>query len=156
MEHSISFNKMLEKARRYCLRGEKCLADVRTKLFQWKIPPEYHEEILDSLIVDKFVDEQRYTESFVNDKAYITKWGKIKIRFALSSKNISEQIVEGAIEDIEMDRYIDILKSVLKSKMRTLNITDLNDQTMKQKVFAYLSQRGYEADIISQCMDEIN
>src|SRR6056297_2403239 len=96
---------MLEKARRYCLRGEKCVFDVRQKLYQWQVEESWHEKILETLKEERFVDEERFARSFARDKCFLSKWGKIKIRYALHRKQISENLIDTAFGEIEGARY---------------------------------------------------
>lgn len=42
--------------------------------------------IIDRLVVEKFIDEERYCRAFVNDKFRFAKWGKMKITQALYMK----------------------------------------------------------------------
>lgn len=143
---------MLEKARRYCLRGEKCKYDLRQKLYQWQVPDELHDKIIRQVEEERFIDEQRYAQSYANDKCYLSKWGKVKIRFMLSGKQIPEEILRVALDEIDMNRYREVLKDLAESKQRQLEKKEEDPWKTRQKLFAYLSQRGFESDEISKIL----
>lgn len=145
---------MLEKARRYCLRGEKCRNDLQKKLFQWQIPSHLHETITDTMIDERFIDESRFAKSFVNDKCYLSKWGKIKIRYALSGKQISENLINEALNEIDMNKYRNILRELAKNKQKQLAKKESDPWIAKQKRFAFLAQRGFETEEINKIFSD--
>lgn len=145
---------MLEKARRYCLRGEKCRYDLQQKLFQWQIPAHLHETIIKTMIDERFIDEARFAKSFVNDKCYLSKWGKIKIRFALSGKQIPIEIINASLDQIDMNKYRSILKDLAKNKREQIAKKNTDTWIAKQKLYAFLAQRGFEHEEIAKIQAE--
>ena len=145
---------MLEKARRYCLRGEKCRYDLQQKLFQWQIPDHLHETIIETMLEERFIDEARFARSFVNDKCYLSKWGKIKIRFALSGKQIPIEIINASLDQIDMNKYRGILKDLAKNKREQIAKKTTDTWIAKQKLYAFLAQRGFETEEVSKILSE--
>lgn len=145
---------MLEKARRYCLRGEKCRHDLQQKLFQWQIPSHLHETIIDTMIDERFIDETRFARSFVNDKCYLSKWGKIKIRFALSGKQIPASLINEAINEIDMIKYRNILRELAENKQKQIAKKTTDSWIAQQKLYAFLLQRGFEHEEISKILSD--
>ena len=47
------------------------------------------ENIVTDLILEKFIDEQRFSESFCRGKFRIKRWGKVKIKNELRLRKIS-------------------------------------------------------------------
>lgn len=147
---------IFEKARRYCLRGEKCRNDLIKKLFQWQIPSHLHETIIDTMLEERFIDESRFARSFVNDKAYLSKWGKVKIRYALSGKQISELIINEALNIVDMDKYREILKDLAETKQKQIAKKESDPIKIRQKLFAFLAQRGFETEEINKLLASEN
>ncbi|MGC9330366.1 MAG: regulatory protein RecX [Bacteroidales bacterium] len=145
---SKEYDIFLEKARRYCLRAEKSEHDVRQKLIVWQVPEIWHDMILNSLKKDKFVDEKRFVRSFVRDKCYLNKWGRIKIRYHLRQKNIHEELIETGLNDIEEDKYRQIYCDVARQKLKSLKSKTTDANTLKQKLLRFLSQRGFEISLL--------
>ncbi len=140
----------LEKARRYCLRAEKSDYDVRQKLYQWQVPETWHNKILTSLEEDKFIDEKRFVSSFVRDKCYLNKWGRIKIRYHLRQKNIPEDVIETGLGEIEEDKYLQIFREVAEQKFQSLKNKTGNKYALKQKLLMFLTQRGFETYLLDE------
>lgn len=98
----------------------------------------------------KLIDDKAYVKSFINDKSNISKWSRNKIRYALRSKKIDDQLIETYLsyisDDEEFQKAYDF--AVKKSRRKT-------DYDTKQKVYRYLSSKGFEYDIISRVIGEI-
>ena len=47
---------------------------------EWGVEEDIIKNILTDLILEKFIDEQRFSESFCRGKFRIKKWGKLKIK----------------------------------------------------------------------------
>jgi len=142
------FNTLLEKARQYCLRGEKSVYDVQQKLYKWYVPEQWHDSILKSLEEDKFIDESRFASSFARDKCYLNKWGRIKIRYHLRQKNIPEDLINKGLNDIEEEKYLQIFCDVAGQKLKSLETKTTDAYTLKQKLLRFLSQRGFEISLL--------
>lgn len=98
----------------------------------------------------KLIDDKSYVKSFINDKSNISKWSRNKIRYALRSKKIDDQLIETYLSYIsdeeEFQKAYDFV--IKKSRGKT-------DYDTKQKVYRYLSSKGFEYDIISKAIGEI-
>ena len=62
------------------------------KLRKWGIATDAQERIIDKLIDYKYIDDERFTRSFVRDKIVFNKWGRRKIEQALWQKRIPQYI----------------------------------------------------------------
>ena len=69
----------LHRAAAYCSGSEHCVSDIREKLRKWNISPTDAESLLARLVKEKFIDEERYCRSSINDKYKYNRWGRIKI-----------------------------------------------------------------------------
>lgn len=98
----------------------------------------------------KLIDDKAYVKSFINDKSNISKWSRNKIRYALMSKKIDDKLIETYLSYIsdeeEFQKAYDF--AIKKSRGKT-------DYDTKQKVYRYLSSKGFEYDIISRVIGEI-
>jgi regulatory protein len=141
-----SESEMLSALARYCSQGERCLNDVRKKIRADNIPEEAEKRIIDRLLQEKFVDENRYSRSFVHDKFRLNHWGRIKIGYELKLKGIPPEIYREAMETIDEDEYLRVLTELFKSKKRT--IKSHSPQDMYQKLFRFAAARGFETEYI--------
>ncbi|HKK82055.1 MAG TPA: regulatory protein RecX, partial [Prolixibacteraceae bacterium] len=93
--------KALSKCMALCSKSEKCISDIRKKLSNWQLPEEETQQVIDNLIDEKFIDEQRFAESFMRDKFRFNHWGKIKIIYHLKAKGISSGDIAHGINEID-------------------------------------------------------
>lgn len=148
----------LNKAAAYCTLCERCISEVSTKLAAWGVPHGEQHEIIEHLQQEGFIDEARYCRAFVNDKVRFNRWGRIKIRAALSEKRLPKEHVNEAIENIDEEQYMTALAEVIATKRRELKGKD--DYAAQQKIMRYAAGRGYEPSLIMKainyCGDEMD
>lgn len=148
----------LNKAAAYCTLCERCISEVSTKLAAWGVPHGEQHEIIERLQQEGFIDEARYCRAFVNDKMRFNRWGRIKIRAALSEKRLPKEHVNEAIENIDEEQYMTALAEVIATKRRELKGQD--DYVAQQKIMRYAAGRGYEPSLIMKainyCGDEMD
>jgi len=143
----------LSKMMAICSRGEKAISDIEEKLRNWNIASSDINYIIDELIKENFLNEERFCTAYVRDKLRFNHWGKIKIRFMLSGKNIAKSLQEKILSEINPNEYLEIIISELKSKLRGNPIpTDYNE---KMKIVASLSRKGFESELIFKGLSEI-
>ncbi len=148
----------LNKAAAYCTLCERCISEVSTKLAAWGVPADEQHEIIERLQQEGFIDEARYCRAFVNDKVRFNRWGRIKIRAALSEKRLPRELVNEAIDNINEEEYMSALAEVIAAKRRELKGKD--DYAAQQKIMRYAAGRGYEPSLIMKainyCGDEMD
>ena len=147
----MTFEEALVKASNICARQEKCVFDIEKKLKDWEVAPEVGFKVVDQLIKEKFIDEERYIRFYVKDKFLFNRWGKIKIRWQLKAKQIYGSVVDEALLQIDEDEYKSALAQLLIQKRR--NIKDDDKYKIKASLIRYASSRGFEPDLIYQVLD---
>ena len=134
----------------YCASAEHCRSEVAEKMQRWGVDYGVVEHVVERLVCEKYIDEDRYCRAFVNDKFRLEKWGKRKIREALSVKKIKEVYVDAALMNISDEDYMAALRSVLKSQERSLH--GMDEEVRREKLYRFAQSRGYEAAAISECL----
>lgn len=148
MKRELTYDEALHKAAAYCTSVEKCAFDVSEKLSAWGVSDKESGKILAYLTGEDFINEKRFARAFVNDKLRFNKWGKIKIDYALRAKNISTEVIQSALTDIDEDEYSGILTELLKAKLRGLRYKDEYDRYAK--LFRFAQSRGFEGGEIKK------
>lgn len=145
------------KLAKYCAYQERCYQEIYAKLEEWKIDEGDHYAIVTLLEEEKFLNEKRFTESYVRGKFGYKKWGKRKIRYGLLQKNISEKMIQDAFDsEIEYEIYFATLVELLEKKWSDL--LEKEDDTFKSTVKAtnYALQKGYENELIREILNDIS
>jgi regulatory protein len=143
-----SFEVAKAKVQKICAFQEKCIFEITQKLKSWQIPNQEIEKIIDDLIDKKFIDEDRYTQAFVNSKLSINQWGKIRLRFELKQRKIESSIIEKYLLAINETKYLEILRHLLQYKVDQLKNKDFSEYELKSKLVNYLQGKGFEMDLI--------
>ena len=113
-------DEVLDKMAKYCAYQERCVKDVRDKLKTYDIPEEEKTKILEYLLDNRFVDDERFAKSFVRGKINQSGWGLNKIRFHLIQKGIDKTIIDEALQAFDEEGYRQRLIEVLQSKAKTV------------------------------------
>ena len=148
----LSPDQVLDKMAKYCAYQERCVKDVTEKLKNFDISPKDKEEILNYLIDNRFVNDERFAKAFVRGKINQSGWGVNKIRFHLMQKGIDKALIEEALTTFNEEAYRQRLVEVLTSKAKTVKAA--NDFEKKRKLAAYAMQRGFEANLIWEVLNE--
>ena len=135
----------LQKLCDICSRQEKCPADVLSLLSRWGVDKEKHQEVLEKLKVEKFIDEHRYATAFTRDKMKFDHWGITKIRFLLQHKGISREVAEEVLNETDMDEYRAMIEKEISKKRKTLRGSP---REVWAKLMRYGMSRGYETEYL--------
>jgi len=145
-------DQVLDKMAKYCAYQERCEKDVRDKLKTFEIPEEEKAKILDYLIDNRFVNDERFAKAFVRGKVNQSGWGLNKIRFHLMQKGIDKGIIAEALGQTDEEVYRQRLIDILKTKSKTVKAA--NDYEKKRKLAAYAMQKGFEGSLVWDVLKE--
>lgn len=136
-----------------CSRSEQCSADIRKKIIAYDIMDELVDEIISKLKEEKFIDDERYVNSYVSDKFRLNKWGKIKIRHYLKAKGLSDNVIENGLQGINDDQYKKVLIATLKEKAK--KVKSDNKYEKSGQIIRFAQSRGFEPEIIHRYLSEV-
>ena len=146
-------DQVLDKMAKFCAYQERCVKDVRDKLKTFDIPEEEKTKILDYLLDNRFVNDERFAKSFVRGKVNQSGWGINKIRFHLIQKGIAKDIIDEALGQTDEDLYRQRLIEILKTKSKTVKAE--NDFEKRRKLAAYAMQKGFEGILVWEVLKEL-
>jgi len=144
----------IERLKNYCALQDRCQWDVTQKMKEWGLLEMTQNHILEILIQEKYVDEERFAQSFCRGKFLIKKWGKVKITNELKKKKISDICIKKGLEEIDLTEYDLLLENLLTKKNNTLR--DKNHFTRKSKLARFLIQRGFEGNLVWDKIRELS
>ena len=140
-------NEIELKIQKYCIYQDRCKEDVIKKLKKRDVKDLEIEKIINQLIKDDFLNEQRFTNAFVLGRFRIKKWGKLKIKYFLIQKKISQDAIDIALSKIKEEDYITTIKKLLESKKRALR-TEKNEFKKNAKITNYMKRKGFEPNLV--------
>ena len=143
---------VLLKLEAACARREYCVSDIRRKALKALDGDESAAgAVVASLMEDRFVDDLRYASAFAREKASISGWGPVKIRFQLRGKGISDSDIATALAEVEPEKASDKLERLLQVKWKTLQ----DDPQGKLKLIRFALTRGYEYSDVEAAMRKL-
>ena len=149
---TLTKEQALQKLRHYCGYQERCHSEVKEKLYNLGIFKNEQDAIIATLIEEGYLDEERFAVAFAGGKFRVKKWGRVKIKYELKQKQVSEYSIKKALQQIKEDDYRDVLKKLINEKNASLK----NEQPLvrKKKTIDYLLQRGFETELVREMVGE--
>ena len=144
--------KVLNRLRALCSRREYCVADVLKKAADGlEGDRAAAQEVVDILVKEKYVDDLRYASAFARDKSAIQGWGEVKIRYMLSAKGVSRDVIDKALEEIDQDKADSRLEKLLQNKLKSLK----EDPQCRLKLLRFALGRGYSYDEVNDVVNSL-
>lgn len=144
---------ILEKMRSYCMYQERCIKEVKKKLTSLQVIPKTKSKVINHLIDNDYLNEVRFTKSFIQGKLRIKKWGRIKLNYELRIRGVKKFIIDEQINKISNDDYYDYFNEFSNNKIKILKGS--KDQK-KRSFINYFTYRGWENNLIYEKLNEIN
>ena len=135
-----------------CSQAEHCTYEMLEKMRRWELADDARARIMEYLVREKYVDDERYCCLFVKDKIRYNKWGRRKVEQALMQKRISRDIYQPVLEEVDDEEYLTILKPLLQNKRRQLKA--MSEYEANGRLIRFAISRGFTMDIIRQCIND--
>ena len=75
------------------------------------------------------------------------QWGRVKIKYELKQKQVSEYNIKKALKEIDEDTYLQTLQKLYEDKWNSLK-GEKNLFIKMTKTRDYLLQKGYEGELV--------
>jgi len=150
----LTKEQALQKLKQYCAYQERCHREVKEKLYALGVWKRDHDEIIATLIEENYLNEERFAIAYAGGKFRIKGWGRVKIKYELKQKRVSEYCIKKALKQIDESNYIDKLTKLAIEKYQSLK----GEQYLirKKKTIDYLVGRGFELDLINFVISELS
>jgi regulatory protein len=156
-EQSPKKNWSLEEARgkleTYCSYQERCVWELRRKLFEKGIQGQAVDTILAELEASGFVDEERFARSYARGKFRIKRWGKGRISQELKLRQINSALIQLGLSEIDGEEYFATLEREAEKKWEKTKEKDAYKK--KYLVAHYLMSKGFEQDLIQEALSAL-
>jgi regulatory protein len=151
LNRELSEKEITNKLYKYCAYQERAVSDVSKQLERYNVKERSKKMIIDKLIEEGFLNEERYAKTYMLSKLRYNKWGKIKIIHGLKEKSIDSNIIHKVIDTISEKEYIEIIAHLIAKKKILLQEKDI--YVKKNKLARFLIYKGFESTIV---WDQIN
>ncbi len=147
----LTREQALQKLKYYCAYQERCHSEVKEKLYNLGVWKKEHDEIIATLIEENYLNEERFAIAFAGGKFRIKQWGRVKIKYELKQKQVSDYCIKKALKQIDEEEYLKVLYKLAKGKYASLK----SEQYLvrKKKTMDHLIRRGFERELVNESIN---
>jgi regulatory protein len=116
----LTKEQALQKLKHYCAYQERCHSEVKEKLYSLGVWKKDHDEIIASLIEENYLNEVRFAIAYAGGKLRVKQWGRVKIRYELKQKQVSDYCIKKALKQIHEEAYMAVLIQLAKENYTVL------------------------------------
>lgn len=146
-------DEVQKKLERYCAYQERCHAEVNEKLQSFALSRQEKDQIIVGLIQSGFLNEERFANLFALSKFHQKKWGKTRIKNELKLRNLSDYLINKALQQITWQDYQDTFDRLAEKEWA--QITEKNHLKRRKKFCDSLLRKGWESDKIYERVKEL-
>lgn len=117
---NIGIEKALQKIKHYCAYQERNHRETKEKLYSFGLYKNEVEQLLSQLVEENYLNEERFAIAFAGGRFRIKQWGRVKIKYELKQKNVSEYCIKIALKAIEEKDYQKKLHQLAEAKLKIL------------------------------------
>jgi regulatory protein len=149
----LTKEQALQKLKHYCSYQERCHSEVKEKLYSLGVWKNDHDEIIAALIEQGYLNEERFAIAFAGGRFRVKHWGRVKIKYELKQKQVSDYSIKKALKQIDEEDYLVVLKKLAEEKYASLK----SEQYLvrKKKTIDHLLQKGFEYELLAAVIESI-
>jgi regulatory protein len=151
---NIGTEKALQKIKHFCSYQERSHREVKEKLYGYGLYKDQAETLLSQLIEENYLNEERFAIAFAGGKFRIRQWGRVKIKYELKQRGISDYCIRKGLASIPEDEYEKTVEKLFEEKKGLLK-SEKNIFIKKQKIQSYLQQKGFETALIAEYLKQL-
>lgn len=146
---SLTKEQAYQKLRHYCAYQDRCHSEVKNKAYLLGLRKPDVEELTSKLIEENCLNEERFARAFAGGKFRIKQWGRMKIIGELKQKQISSYCIAAAMEEIDENKYKQVLHKLAVKRWSSIKGTGTNLFVKMGKTRNFLLLKGYEPALVS-------
>jgi regulatory protein len=150
----LTKEQALQKLKHYCAYQERCHSEVKEKLYNLGVWKKDHDEIISALIEENYLNEERFAIAYAGGKWRVKQWGRVKIKYELKQKQVTEYCIKKALHQISEEEYLAVLKKLADEKYASLKAEQY--LVRKKKTMDFLIGKGFEIDLVRGVVEKEN
>jgi regulatory protein len=130
--------------------------ELRRQLLRKGEPPDQVDAAIARLEVAGFLDDGAFARQFARSKAVGGGMSRRRIQQELGRRGVARQVGDDAIADVFEEEQLDeraVVEQAARKKLRSLK--NLDAETRKRRLYAFLARRGYELDDIRRVIQAV-
>ena len=150
----LSREQALPQIKQFCVYRERCHSEVKEKLYSLGLHKNDVEQLMAQLIEENYLNEERFAKQYAGGKFRMNQWGRVKIKYALRQKQVSDYSIKKGLKEISEADYKKTLQKLAEQKSKSLK-NDSNVFSKRKNVQDYLLGKGYEGELVKGLVKEI-
>ena len=151
-DRQITEQEALGRLTLLCSQAEHCQQEMIEKMRKWDVAEDAQARIMEHLVAERYVDDARYCRGYIHDKMEYNHWGRRKIEQGLWMKGIGRDISDPLFAEIDMDRWVEMLRPLIQQKRRSTK--GRNAYEINQKLLRFALGRGFSYDEARECIGD--
>ena len=147
-------NKLWQKALRYLSIKSRSTYEVQQYLTRKGFEEGLIREVLSSLQEKQFLNDELYSEQFINARNTHNPKGKKLLAYELKRKGINSSTISSSLLDFDEEKELELAKELVNKK-NGRNLKDDDWAKTKAKLARYLERRGFSYHTISKALEDI-
>lgn len=124
--------------------------EVREKMTKRGYASTVINEVINNLLQEKYLDDENYTEVFINSMKNYKTWGRFMMKKKLYEKKLPKELAESKLAELVSDEdELVIAHKYLEREYKNINLAELSYEE-KQKVMRRLLSRGFGMDSVTK------
>ncbi|MDF2616403.1 MAG: recX [Sedimentibacter sp.] len=134
-------------------RSPKSEKELKLKMQDKGYDLVFIENAIKKLKEQKYIDDERYSEMFINSKINMSKDGRRKIKEALYNKGIDKEIIDEKLSSVSEEEEIERAFLLAKKKLSSMKEEDTRKKTLK--LSNYLINKGFEYSTVKKAVSNL-
>lgn len=155
VSRTLTPQQALQKLKHYCAYQERSHSEVKEKAYGFGLRRQEVDEVISELIQEDYLNEERFAIAFAGGKFRMKGWGRVKIKYELKQRKVSEYCIRKALQEIDETIYQKTLETLAKKKWSSIRGAGTNAFVKMSKTRDYLMQRGFEASLINEVIGRL-
>jgi regulatory protein len=135
-----------KKLYRFCAYQERCHQEIENKLREWRVAATDADEIIHHLIIEGFLNEERFARAFASGKFRQKQWGRLRIKQELEQRNLTAYCIKAGLNEIAEHDYEKTIRTLVLKKGAATEAENIF--VLRDKISRFVIQKGFEPDLV--------
>lgn len=128
----------------------RTINEVKEKMTKRGYASTVINEVINNLLQEKYLDDENYTEVFINSMKNYKTWGRFMMKKKLYEKKLPKELTESKLAELVSDEdELEIAQKYLEREYKNIILPELSYEE-KQKVMRRLLSRGFGMDTVTK------
>ena len=139
-----------QRAVRYLSYRPRSVKEITDHLRKHEIPEEWIGATIERLQSNRLVDDRRFAEIWLENRATFRPRGTFALRMELRQKGVSDRVIDEALSELD-----EIPLALQAGRKKCARLRNADEEEFRKKMYGFLSRRGFSYETISEVLPEL-